>query len=97
MIRLKIHGVKREWSSPIFVYLKKHYCPICGEKLERTKISRIINSSSEEAKNYDFSSGDSFLVGNVKFIRTGFRCNKCDKLYSIKETKENDILIERWK
>ena len=95
-IFMKIHGVKREWSHPIFC-MKKHYCPYCNEKLEKTKTETIVNSKSEEAKNYDFSNGDGFLVGNIKFIRTVFRCNKCDKTYTIKEVKENDIAINRWK
>ena len=51
---MKVHGVKREWSSPVFC-LKTHYCPCCKEKLEKTKTETIVNSSSEEAKYYDFS------------------------------------------
>lgn len=84
-----INGVKREFSKPIFC-LKKHYCPCCNEKLEKTTIETIVNSNSEEAKNYDFSNGDNFMVGNVKFIKTAFRCNKCNKTYTIKELKESE-------
>ena len=49
---MKVHGIKREWSSPIFC-LKTHYCPCCNEKLEKNKTETIVNSVSEEAKNYD--------------------------------------------
>lgn len=84
---MKVHGVKREWSSPIFC-LKTHYCPCCNERLEKTKTETIVNSALEEAKNYDFSNVDTYLVGNIKFIRTAFRCNKCDKTYSIDELKK---------
>lgn len=84
---MKVHGIKREWSSPIF-FLKTHYCPCCNERLEKTKTETIVNSASAEAKNYDFSSGDSFMVGNIKFTRTAFRCNKCDKTYSVDELKK---------
>lgn len=94
-IFMKIHGVKREWSHPIFC-MKKHYCPYCNGRLEKTITETIVNSESEEAKNYDFSNGDGFMVGNIKFIRTVFRCNKCEKTYSIKEVK-NDIAINRLK
>lgn len=93
---MKVHGVKREWSHPIFC-IKKHFCPYCNEQLEKIKPETVVNSKSEEAKNYDFSSVDGFLVGNIKFIRTAFRCNKCDKIYTIKEVKENDIAINRKK
>ena len=58
--------------------------------LEKTKTETIVNSESEEAKNYDFSfaGGDNYMMGNIKFIRTAFRCNKCDKTYSIEELLE---------
>lgn len=50
---MKIHGVKREWSHPIFC-MKKHYCPYCNERLEKTKTETIVNSKSEEAKTMIF-------------------------------------------
>ena len=86
---MKIHGVKREWSHPIFC-MKKHYCPLCSEMLEKTKTETMVHSKSEEAKNHDFSQpgGDGFMLGNIKFERTAFRCNKCNKTYSIKELLE---------
>ena len=89
VVFMKIHGVKREWSHPIFC-IKKHYCPHCNEMLEKTKTETVVNSKSEEAKNYDFSQagGDGYMMGNIKFIRTAFRCNKCDKTYSIEDLLE---------
>lgn len=86
---MKINAVKRENDNLIFC-LKKHYCPYCNERLEKTKAETVVNSNSEEAKNYDFSNGDGFYTGNVKFIKTAFRCNKCDKTYSIKELKNSE-------
>jgi len=90
VIRLKIHGVKREWSRPFWVRFKKHYCPSCMGLLTSTKASKIINSNSEEAKDYDFSSGDTYLIGNIKFIWTEFLCAACDKTYSLQEIRENE-------
>lgn len=86
---MKVHGVKREWTHPIFC-LRTHYCPCCSTRLEKTKTETIVNSASEEAKNYDFSNagGDTYLMGNIKFIRTAFRCRRCDRTYSIKELIE---------
>ncbi len=86
---MKVHGVKREWDSPIFC-LKKHYCPLCNQRLEKIKLETIVNSASPEAKNYDFSNagGDTYLIGNIKFIKTAFRCNQCGKTYSIYELKK---------
>ncbi len=93
---MKIHGVKWEWDSPIFC-LKKHFCPICNEKLDKIKTETIVNSASEEAKNYDFSLGDGFYVGNVKFIRTAFRCNTCNHTYTIGQLKEAESAKKKYK
>ena len=90
VIRLKIHGVKREWSRPFWVRFKKHYCPTCMNLLTTTKVSKIVNSNSEEAKDYDFSSGDTYMIGNIKFIWTEFLCAACGKTYSLQEIRENE-------
>ena len=75
--------------SPDFLY-EKALLPHCNEMLEKTKTETVVNSKSEEAKNYDFSQvgGDGYMMGNIKFIRTAFRCNKCDKTYSIQTILE---------
>ena len=79
---MKLHGVKREWSSPIFC-MKKHNCPVCGRLLEKVKVSKVVNSRSEEAKDFDFADA----CGNVKFIWTEFHCAHCDQNYKIQELK----------
>ena len=83
--QMKVHHVSRIWTGPFFMNWKKHFCPVCGEKLKKIKVSRIVNSKSEEAKDFDFSSGDVYMIGNVKFIWTEFSCIKCNKNYSVKE------------
>ena len=87
---MKIHGVKREWANPFWVRFKKHHCPICNGLLTVTKVSKVVNSSSEEAKDYDFSSADTHMIGNVKFIQTAFHCNACDKVFSTQEIRTNE-------
>ena len=87
---MKIHGVKREWSRPFWVRFKKHYCPNCKGLLTTTKVSKIVNSKSDEAKNYDFSSGDTYMIGNIKFIWTEFQCDACSKTFSINEIRESE-------
>ena len=94
VIRLRIHGVKREWSRPFWVRFKKHYCPTCMNLLTTTKVSKIVNSNSEEAKDYDFSSGDTYMIGNIKFIWTEFLCAACGKTYSLQEIRENEKKTE---
>lgn len=82
---MKFHHVKRIGSRPLFMKWGKHHCPVCGEELQKTKVSKIVHSKSEEAKNYDFSGSDGYMIGNVKFIWTEFVCAKCNKNYSIND------------
>ena len=93
---MKVHGVKREWDSPVFCS-KNHFCPACNSQLEKIKTETIVNSKSEDAKNYDFSLGDGFLVGNVKFIRTAFRCSTCNHTYTIGQLKEAESAKKKYK
>lgn len=64
-------------ASPFYVHLKKHVCPKCGSKVELWYVSKIVNSKSPEAKDYDFSVGDTFFVGDVEFRTRYFYCPKC--------------------
>lgn len=94
---MKIKGYSFKCENPFFVYFKKHYCPCCGNKLVRQKVSEVIHSDSEEVKNYDFEVADITVKGNMKFTHIEFHCANCQRNYSIKETKENDFLIDRWR
>lgn len=63
--------IGKKYLNNDFFYsvFRRHYCPTCHQtKLTRVKTSKIVNSKSPEAKNYDFSLGDSFMVGDVEFI-----------------------------
>ena len=80
-----ISGVKHIYKAPFYTFLKKHYCPVCGTQLCQIEVSKIVNSKSPEAKQYDFSGGDGFMVGNIKFIWVEFYCETCDKRISIGE------------
>ena len=90
VIRLKIHGIKREWLRPFWIRFKKHHCPACNGLLTTIKLSKVVNSESKEAKNFDFSSGDTYMSGNIKFIWTEFLCSACEKTYSSHEIRERE-------
>jgi len=78
-------SVKRIWERPIFVHRNLHPCPECGRILIVETKSKIVNSKSIEAERFDFSIGDNILSGNVKFIWDEFRCNTCNKEYSVRD------------
>ena len=82
-----IVGRKYFNNDVIYTIFKKHYCPECGTKLIRIKNSKTVNSKSPEAKNYDFSLGDSFMVGDVEFIWKEFYCPICKKRIPIDEMR----------
>jgi len=82
-------AIKYIWNaSPFYLHWKKHFCPECGRKLDLKYISRIVNSNSPEAKDYDFSVGDTFLVGDVDFRTRYFHCTNCQFDISIREMKK---------
>lgn len=59
-------AIKYIYDAGLFyVFCRKHFCPKCGKKLELRYNSKIVNSKSPEAKNYDFTMGDVFFVGDV--------------------------------
>ena len=87
---MKIHGIKREGSKPFWVRFKKHYCPDCMALLTTATVSKVVNSKSAEAENFDFSSGDTYLTGNIKFIWTEFKCTACGHTFSVNEIRSSE-------
>ena len=84
----KYQHVQWIYKNPLYVNFKKHYCPNCGAKLEKLKVSKIVNSKSHEARNFDFEFGETFMIGNVKFIWIEFQCLVCQRRFSIDEIKK---------
>ncbi len=85
---MKYQHVQRIFKNPIYINFKKHYCPRCNMFLEKIKVSKIVNSDSPEAKEFNFYTVDNnYMIGNVKFIWTEFRCPMCGEQFSIDEMK----------
>lgn len=84
---MKHQHVQRIFKNPLYVNFKKHYCPECHSKLKKIKVSKIVNSSSPESEEFDFQSGETYMIGNVKFIWTEFQCPACGKKFSIDKMK----------
>ena len=72
------------FNDSVLYMMKKHYCPVCNTLLKKVKVSRVVNSKSPEAKDFDFTD----LCGNVKFVRKEFECPQCKKHITVKEMKE---------
>lgn len=84
---MRYQHVQRIFKNPIYINFKKHYCPECNKGLEKINVSKIVNSNSPEAKEFDFHTLDNYMIGNVKFIWTEFRCPMCGEQFSIDEMK----------
>ncbi len=87
-------NVINRFDCGLYFFYKKHYCSNCNGLLERKKREKIVNSHSEEAKKYDFSmpGGDTFLIGDVKFVTYYFECSDCGRKYEISELKRIEKL-----
>ena len=84
-------------ASPFYVHCKKHFCPKCNRRLSISYTSKVVNSKSLEAKDYDFSVGDTFLIGDVEFRTKNFHCANCLRDFSIKEIKKHEVSLRKIK
>lgn len=94
-----IMGVSKQLNCGFYFFYKKHYCNKCNGLLQRKRREKIVNSESEEAKNYDFSmpGGDTFLIGDVKFVTYYFECSDCGRKYEIPELKRIEKNLRKLK
>lgn len=92
-----IMGVSKQLNCGFYFFYKKHYCNKCNGLLERKKREKIVNSESEEAKNYDFTVADIAVKGNMKFITYYFECPDCGRKYEISELKRIEKLKRKTK
>jgi hypothetical protein len=80
----------KKWTWYAFSkYMKKpHYCPECNSQMEAKKVERVVNSKSPEARNFDFSSVDGYLIGLIKFTWDEFHCPKCGNQLTVPQMKK---------
>ncbi len=103
-----IHGI-RYVRQDISYISKKHYCPICDTLLDVVKVSKVINSHSEEAKELPpilpqtvIGRGVKFrnynAVGNIKWIWKQFECPHCKHRFTVDQLKQFESSPkEQWK
>lgn len=63
----------------LYFFLKKKKCPICSEKMKREKDSKHVGEGLYSLKLGKYYHGDHYDVTIF------YRCNKCEKIYSISE------------
>ena len=81
------HGYQRIYKN--ISYLRKaHFCPDCGTKLEKVAVSKVVNSRSPEAKDFDFSIDGVHMMGDVQFTWDEFECPNCKKHLTVDEVKK---------
>lgn len=77
-----VSGVKKDTGSFVYMRLKKHVCPDCGQPVFVKKEKRKVRAGSKSAKDFDFHIGDVELNGTVKFIWYEFRCTGCSNQFT---------------
>jgi len=82
---MQYHGVKKTWKRPFWLRYRKHHCPQCHGILEKIEVSKIVHCKSGEAKDFDFSSFEGLMIGNVKFSWEELRCPACNVNFKIEE------------
>ena len=83
------------FDAPFFMFVQKHNCPNCATNLTTKKVKKIVNSKSEEAKDFDFSAIDARFFGDVEFTWYVFYCEHCDIEISCKELKKYEFAKKR--
>lgn len=72
--------------NPLYIYLKKHLCIDCGEKLE---IRYNIEVNPDKRIAY-FGSGQFCFTDGVEYRTPYFKCPKCSFQISIDEMKARE-------
>ena len=90
-----IHGKIVRYDCGWLYLRKTHFCPKCKAILELKKREVVVNSESEEAKDYDFSCVDTYLRGTIKFVTFHFECPNCRTVFEIRELKKIEKALKR--
>jgi len=78
-------------KSPLYLHLKKHYCPKCFNLLNVVKTSKIVTGGSAEAKRMglDYSMvGGVYQSDKIKVVWKEFECSHCNLRITVEEMKK---------
>ena len=86
----------RFWELIFWSRFKIHYCPVCESNLVVIKVNRIIESNSEDAKEFDLSIGsEGHLFGKVRVVWDEFKCRRCNVRYKLNEIKKYERELKK--
>ena len=90
-----IKATKKDTGNTVYMRLKKHNCPQCGEQLKIVKLKKVVKSNSKEAANFDFSACDKSLGEKVKFIWYEFKCKNCEVRYTEDQMRAHEKALRK--
>jgi uncharacterized protein with PIN domain len=73
------YGVELTGKEIIYFFFKKKRCPICGDKMKKEKKVESLGEGFDSIKLGEY------YYGERHEVTLFYRCNKCEKLYSIGE------------
>ena len=76
---MKIDGSKTNYVYYWFIRHNDVFCLSCTKKMKIIKCTKVVNSNSPEAKDYNFYIAEGFLSGNIKFSWFELECPQCGR------------------
>ena len=77
-------------KRPFFTFFKTHHCPKCGEKMNRRKVSKILEERSLEYKQFGKENNVWQESRRAMYIWYIFECPICGCQRSIQEMYEHE-------
>ena len=90
-----IKATKKDTGNTVYMRLKKHNCPQCGEQLKVVKLKKVVKAKSKEASNFDFSACDKSLGEKVTFIWYEFKCKSCEVRYTEEQMRAHEKALKK--
>jgi hypothetical protein len=90
-----IKATKKDTGNTVYMRLKKHNCPKCGEQLKVVKLKKVVKAKSKEASNFDFSACDKSLGEKVTFIWYEFKCKSCEVRYTEEQMRAHEKALKK--
>lgn len=71
--------------NPIYVFLKRHYCPKCNKKMSTSYTNQVLSEKNITSSSSDIC--DSTFSGDLEIRNYFFWCSHCDFKISLSDMK----------